>query len=134
MAIVWLTINDDMLDNIVAILIRQKLRGASVDVHHQPLLLITCAMLQYALDDTTSIVVRGQLRNLTLECLHDERNALLWELFNDFLDHVVPVLILCDTYYIGSELIDNGSLLIVQDMLESLPNSQSSLVIWDIRA
>lgn len=113
-----------VLSDIVAVLIDDERRRAPVQLlqHGRPGRLF--AMFKHALDDAAAVRVRRQRMDLPRERVDDEPNVLRRYPFDGFLDHVVPVLVFDALEHVLFELLDQLRLLIDQDVLESLIESE----------
>lgn len=77
-------------------------------------------MLKAALDNTATIGVDAESVDLVGKGIEDEVNVLGLASLYRFLDDMVAVLVLDAANNIVFELTDQGSLLIVEDMIECL--------------
>lgn len=109
-----------MLRDVVAVLIHDQGKRASVqlvqDVRPRGLL----TMLEHALDDTAAVGMGGQTVDLACKGIDDELDVLLRDAFDGFLDDVIAILILDALENLMLEFFDEGSLLIGQDVFEGL--------------
>lgn len=121
-AILFSTMFDDMLCHIVTVLVHDQVGCASVKLLQDGGPGRLDAMLQHALYDPTAICVFRELAHLSSESIDDELDMHGWYPFNCFLYDVVAVLILDTSHdlFVLLQLRNQGSLLILQDMFQSL--------------
>ena len=114
------TMLNDVLRDIVTILIVDKGLGATVKLLQYRRSCGLFTVLQHTLDDSATIRVGCVFTNFTLKCIDDELNVLRRHSFDRLLHHVVAVLVSDTSHNIMLKLLDQGGLLIGQNMFESL--------------
>lgn len=119
-SVVLITVLNYVLGHIVAVLVRDQELGAAVDLFHDHRLVGIGAMLQDPLDDPATVGMGRELADASPEAVHDEVDVLARHQLDDLLDHVVPVLVLDDSQYIGLQLLDQLCLLLDECMLQYL--------------
>ena len=107
-----LSVLDDMLGNIIAILVCDEHRSALVQLLEDASLVLGLAVLQNPLNDSASIRVGSENVDLTSESLDDELDVLSWNSLDGFLHNVVSVLILDTFKDVSLKLGDELSLLV----------------------
>lgn len=119
-AVLGLAMLNHMLGHVVAVLILDKRKGASVEFFQYRSLGFLIAVFQHALNHTTAVRMGCKGLNLTLECRDDELNVLRGNPLDGLLDHVVAILVLHTLENMTIKLFDQRGLLIGQDVFKSL--------------
>lgn len=83
-------------------------------------LIARLTVLQNTLDHSASIRVSCENVNLTPKCFNDKLNMFSGNTLNSFLNNVITVLIFDALEDVRLEFLDKFSLLVGQDMFESL--------------
>ena len=69
--------------------------------------LILLAMLKHSLDDAAPKLVHRHLIHTASKGIHDKLHSLRWDLLDNLLNHVVSMLILNASDYIGFDFFNN---------------------------
>lgn len=123
---------NDMLGDIVAELVDDKGSSTSVKLCKYGASRRLLAVLQHTLYDTAAVRVCRQRLDLASEGVDDELYVLSRYPLDGFLDHVIAILIFDAIYHVILELFDKLSLLIGEDVLESL-GSLANVTVLVIR-
>ena len=114
------TVLNDMLSDIVAELINNQRRGAHVQLVEDIGFGWLDAFLQHALDNPTAVGMRREMMNLAGESIDNECDVLSRDSLDGLLNDMIAVLILDAFQNLVLKLLDQGSLLVNQYMLERL--------------
>ena len=111
---------NDMLCDIVAILINNQIRRATVQLLQKvtPRGLLT--MFKHPLDYSAAVWMSCQTMHLSRESIDDELDMFGWNSFDCFLHNMITILILDTLENLMLQLFDQRSLLVYQDVFESL--------------
>ena len=114
------TMFNDVLRDIVTVLIVDEGLGASMKLLQYRGSCGLLTMLKHTLNDAATIWVGCVFTNFTLKCIDDELDVLRGHSFDRLLHHMVAVLVFHAFHNIMLELLDQGGLLIRQDMFQCL--------------
>ena len=114
------TMLNDVLRDIIAVLIVDEGLGASMKLLQYRGSCGLLTVLKHTLDDSAPIRVGCVFTNFPLKCIDDELNVLRRHSFDRLLHHMVTVLIFHAFHHIMLKLLDQGGLLIGQDMFQCL--------------
>lgn len=120
MAVFWLSLLQNMLGHIVAVLICDEKVGTSMYFIHYGRLVHFRPVLHQALNNSATIRVRCHLANRASECIHNEISVLTRYDFNHLLNYVIAILIFYNTNDVALKLCDELCLLFDKDMFKSL--------------
>jgi hypothetical protein len=83
-------------------------------------LIVRLTVLKNSLNYTAAVWMSRKTMNLSPESFDDELNMWTWDTFNRLLHNMVAILVFNTLHDIGLEFLDELSLLIGEDMFESL--------------
>jgi len=124
----------DILDNVVAVLIFDHLKGVFDDDIDQGFLLFGRGMIKASLNDTATMLVGGDFHTLFNDRVVDELLVLFVHVGEAFLDDVVTIVVLNQTNNISREIFDHkiDQFLIFNNFNELLNSSGTMRVETDL--
>ena len=126
-AILLLTILNDMLDDIVAELIRDEVGRACMEFTKNRFTINFFAVLEHPLDNPATIRVGCKSVHLATERVDDELDIVRRNSLNCLLNNVVTVLVSNALQHMILQLFDHRGLLVGEDMLEGLLNNTATI-------
>lgn len=131
LAIVFLPVFDDVLDDVVAVRVLDQGVGAGVELGEDLALGVFGAVFEHALDYAAAVGVGRERVDVALEGFDDELDVFARDALDCFLDDVVAVLVFDAFEDVAVEFLDEGGLLLCEDVFEGLKVSKRSPVDSD---
>ena len=120
LAILTSALLNDVLRNIVPEAINNKQSGTRLQLLHDDLPILICAILHEALNDAASVLLSRDLEDRATEGVHDKVKVRAWNNLDDLLDYMVAADILSNGRNVGLKLLNESGLLVNQNVLEGL--------------
>jgi len=126
-AILLVTILNDMLDDIVTELIRDEVGCACMEFTKNRFTINFFAVLEHSLDNPATIRVSCKSVHLATERIDDELDIVRGHSLNRLLNNVVTVLVSNALQHMILQLFDHSGLLVSENVLEGLLNNATTI-------
>lgn len=117
-------VDDDVLGDIVSVLVDYQVLGTLMKLFQDVRFHWILAMLEHALNDPTTIRMRGQMLHLVRERIDDETDVLGRDALDSFLNDMVAILILDTLQNLALKFLDQRGLLVGENVLKCLVKYQ----------
>jgi hypothetical protein len=118
--IFWLSVFDNMLDDIVSVGIGDEHGGTLMQLFENIGLVVRFAIFKNPLDDSAAVWMACQDMDLASKGFDDKLDMFSWNTLDSFLNNVVSILIFHALENISLKFCDKLSLLVSENMLEGL--------------